>query len=67
MLTWANPLIHALSILNLIKRNRQRGDFFVGRITFDDSKIHGYNGMFPCLRGGKVSRLFRSARSALVM
>jgi hypothetical protein len=41
MLTWANRFILALSILNLIKRKGQRGDFFVGRITFDDSKIHG--------------------------
>jgi hypothetical protein len=40
MLTWANLLILALGILNLIKRESQRGEFFVGRITFDDSKIH---------------------------
>jgi hypothetical protein len=66
MLTWANLLILALSMRNLIKRESQRGEFFVGRITFDDSKIHGYNGMFPCLRGGKVSLLFLSARSARV-
>ena len=29
-------------------------------------RLTGHSGMFPCFFGGRVARLFRSARSALV-
>lgn len=52
-----------------------RGQIFVGRLTTQNredrlgtrrSGVGGHRGMFPCLRGGKVARLVRRARNAVV-